>query len=255
MRWCWWERPRGRSCCGRTRSARSGTFPGRIFPGTWCTRWPTTGARDEQRLWFSSFHWAFGTTLRASDDFGKSWSNPENHPIKFPEDTGQSLKQIWQITPGLDNDPDHLFCGVEPAALFESRDGGQSWSLVRGLWNHPHREKWTPGNGGMCMHTVVPDPSNPKRVLVAVSAAGVYRTDDGGKTWASKNKGLKAEFLPEGSQYPEFGQCVHKVDAASGASAAAFPAESRRLVPQRQRRRFLERTSVRACRRISAFRW
>jgi len=181
------------------------------FPGHVVYAMAYDGRAGRRRLWFSSFHWAFGTTLRASDDFGKTWDNPENHPIKFPEDTGQSLKQIWQITPGLDNEPDHLFCGVEPAALFESRDGGKSWSLVRGLWNHPHREKWTPGNGGMCMHTVVPDPSNPKRVLVAVSAAGVYRTDDDGKTWASKNKGVKAEFLPEGSQYPEFGQCVHKV--------------------------------------------
>jgi hypothetical protein len=181
------------------------------FPGHVVYAMAYDGRGGNQRLWFSSFHWAFGTTLRASDDFGQTWSNPANHPIKFPEDTGQSLKQIWQITPGRDSDPDHLFCGVEPAALFESRDGGQSWSLVRGLWEHPHREKWNPGNGGLCMHTVVPDPSNPKRVLVAVSAAGVYRTDDGGKTWQVKNKGLKAEFLPEGSQYPEFGQCVHKV--------------------------------------------
>jgi hypothetical protein len=181
------------------------------FPGHVVYAMAYDGRAGRRRLWFSSFHWAFGTTLRASDDFGKTWSNPENHPIKFPEDTGQALKQIWQITPGLESEPDHLYCGVEPAALFESLDGGKSWSLVRGLWEHPHREKWTPGNGGMCMHTVVPDPSNPRRVLVAVSAAGVYRTDDGGKTWASKNKGLKAEFLPEGNQYPEFGQCVHKV--------------------------------------------
>lgn len=181
------------------------------FPGHVVYAMAYDGRAGRRRLWFSSFNWAFGTTLRASDDFGKTWSNPEGHPIKFPEDTGQSLKQIWQITPGRESDPDHLYCGVEPAALFESHDGGQNWSLVRGLWEHPHREKWNPGNGGLCMHTVVPDPSNPKRVLVAVSAAGVYRTDDGGKTWESKNKGLKAEFLPEGSQYPEFGQCVHKV--------------------------------------------
>jgi photosystem II stability/assembly factor-like uncharacterized protein len=194
------------------------------FPGHVVYAMAYDGRAGSRRLWFSSFHWAYGTTLRASDDFGKSWSNPENHPIKFPEDTGQALKQIWQITPGLDDDPDHLYCGVEPAALFESLDGGQSWSLVRGLWEHPHREKWNPGNGGLCMHTVVPDPSNPQRVLVAVSAAGVYRTDDGGKTWSSKNKGIRAEFLPEGSQYPEFGQCVHKV--------ARHPAQPKKLFLQ-----------------------
>ena len=181
------------------------------FPGHVVYAMAYDGRAGRRRLWFSSFHWAFGATLRASDDFGKKWTNPESHPIKFPEDTGQALKQIWQITPGLENEPDHLYCGVEPASLFESRDAGNSWSLVRGLFNHPHREKWTPGNGGMCMHTVLPDPSNPKRVVVAISAAGVYRTDDGGKTWQARNKGLKAEFLPEGSQYPEFGQCVHKI--------------------------------------------
>jgi hypothetical protein len=193
------------------KSRKRWNVSGPHFPGHVVYAMAYDGRAGRRRLWFSSFNWAFGTTLRASDDFGKTWTNPESHPIKFPEDTGQALKQIWQITPGNDNDPDHLYCGVEPAALFESRDGGRSWSLVRGLWEHPHREKWTPGNGGMCMHTVLPDPSNPKRVLVAVSAAGVYRTDDGGKTWQARNKGLKAEFLPEGSQFPEFGQCVHKV--------------------------------------------
>ncbi len=180
------------------------------FPGHVVYAMAYDGRGGKRRLWFSSFHWAYGTTLRASDDFGKTWTNPESHPIKFPEDTGQSLKQIWQILPAGD-DPAHLYCGVEPAALFESRDGGNTWSLARGLWNHPHREKWNPGNGGLCMHTVLPDPEHPGRVLVAVSAAGVYRTDDGGKTWQARNKGLKAEFLPEGSQFPEFGQCVHKV--------------------------------------------
>jgi hypothetical protein len=193
------------------KSRKRWNVSGPHFPGHVVYAMAYDGRAGRRRLWFSSFNWAFGTTLRASDDFGKTWTNPESHPIKFPEDTGQALKQIWQITPGNDDDPNHLYCGVEPAALFESRDGGQSWSLVRGLWEHPHREKWTPGNGGMCMHTVLPDPSNPKRVLVAVSAAGVYRTDDGGKTWQARNKGLKAEFLPEGSQFPDFGQCVHKV--------------------------------------------
>jgi photosystem II stability/assembly factor-like uncharacterized protein len=180
------------------------------FPGHVVYAMAYDGRAGRRRLWFSSFHWAYGTTLRNSDDFGKTWTNPEGHAIKFPEDTGQALKQIWQIMPAGDG-PDHLYCGVEPASLFESRDGGNSWSLVRGLFNHPHREKWNPGNGGLCMHTVLPDPQNPHRVLVAVSAAGVYRTDDGGKTWDARNKGLKAEFMPEGSQFPDFGQCVHKV--------------------------------------------
>jgi len=161
------------------------------------------------RIWFSSNNWAYGTTLRSSDDFGKTWTDPESHPIKFPEDTGQALKNIWQIALGSANEPDTLYCGVEPAALFESRDAGHSWSLVRGLFNHPHREKWTPGNGGLCLHTVIPDPANPQRIHIAISAAGVYRTEDRGATWQVRNQGISAEFLPE--RYPEFGQCVHKV--------------------------------------------
>jgi hypothetical protein len=192
------------------KSRKKWDVSGPHFPGHVVYAMAYDGRGGQRRLWFSSFHWAYGTTLRNSDDFGKSWSNPEDHPIKFPEDTGLALKQIWQIMPAGD-DPNHLYCGVEPASLFESRDGGNSWSLVRGLFNHEHRAKWNPGNGGLCMHTVLPDPKNSNRVMVAVSAAGVYRTDDGGKNWSARNKGLKAEFLPEGSQFPEFGQCVHKV--------------------------------------------
>ena len=178
------------------------------FPGHVVYSLAYDGRAGRRRIWFSSTHYAFGTTF-ASDDFGKTWTDPQNHPIKFPEDTGKALKQIWQITPGLEDEPDHLYCGVEPAALFESRDGGQSWSLVRGLLEHPHASQWNPGNGGLCLHTVLPDPANPKRVHVAISAGGVYRTDDGGKTWNARNKGVTAEFLP--NKYPEFGQCVHKI--------------------------------------------
>ena len=165
--------------------------------------------QGRSRIWLGSMNWAYGTTLRTSDDFGQTWGNPESHPIKFPEDTGQALKQIWQIAIGSENEPDTLYCGVEPAALFQSRDGGESWSLVRGLFDHPHRPSWNPGNGGLCLHTVIPNPTNPNRTLIAVSAAGVYRTDDGGATWQVKNKGIRADFQPE--KYPEFGQCVHKV--------------------------------------------
>jgi len=180
------------------------------FPGHVVYSMAYDGRAGRRRIWFSSFHWAFGTTLRSSDDFGKSWTNPENYPIKFPEDTGLALKQIWQIVPGRNDEPDTLYCGVEPASLFESHDNGTSWTLVRGLHDHPHRPKWNPGNGGMCMHTVIPHPSDPRKMMIAVSAAGVYRTEDGGATWRSSNKGLRADFQPE--KYPEFGQCVHKVD-------------------------------------------
>lgn len=150
-----------------------------------------------------------GSSLRTSDDGGKTWTDPDRYPIKFPEDSGRALKQIWQIVPGRASEPDTLYCGVEPAALFVSRDLGETWEPNKGLLNHEHQPKWQPGAGGLCLHTIVLDPKNPKRMLIAISAAGVYRTDDGGKTWAARNVGVRAEFLPD--KYPEFGQCVHKV--------------------------------------------
>jgi photosystem II stability/assembly factor-like uncharacterized protein len=150
-----------------------------------------------------------GSALRTSDDFGRTWTEPERYTIKFPEDSGRALKQIWQIIPGRASEPDVMYCGVEPAALFESRDGGETWKPNRGLLNHEHQPSWQPGAGGLCLHTIVLDPKNPKRMLIAISAAGVYRTDDGGKTWKARNVGVRAEFLPD--KYPEFGQCVHKV--------------------------------------------
>ena len=161
------------------------------------------------RLWMStgSMHW--GAVLRSSDDFGKTWTNPETANVRFPEDTGGVLKQIWQITPGRADEPDTLYCGVEPAAVFESRDNGATWSLVRGLYEHPHRPRWEPGGGGLCLHTILPHPTDRRRMHVAISTGGVYRTDDGGQTWRTANQGVRAEFLP--NKHPEFGQCVHKV--------------------------------------------
>jgi hypothetical protein len=167
-------------------------------------------ARGERhRLWAgtSSEHW--GAILRWSDDFGAKWTKPETGTVRFPDKAGASLKQIWQISPGRADDLDTMYCGVEPAALFVSRDAGASWSLVRGLWDHPHRPRWEPGGGGLCLHTIVLDPLRASRVTVAISTGGVYRTDDGGATWRAMNRGVRAEFLPD--KHPEFGQCVHKV--------------------------------------------
>jgi len=93
--------------------------------------------------------------------------------------------------------------------LFESRDGGQTWEPNQGLLNHEHQPKWEPGGGGLCLHTIVLDPSDPKRMLIAISTGGVYRSDDGGRSWSARNTGVRAEFLPD--KHPEFGQCVHKV--------------------------------------------
>ncbi|MDP2481409.1 MAG: hypothetical protein Q8W51_04275 [Candidatus Palauibacterales bacterium] len=177
------------------------------------------GRRD---LWAAPASAFFGTTLRKSVDGGATWSGKDERPVRFPETSGLSLERIWQIRPGRDHEPDRLFLGVEPTCLFESADGGESWTAVAGHLEHEHRAHWTPGNGGLCLHTILPDPSSSERMLIAQSTGGVYRTDDGGATWRARNAGVRAEFLPD--RYPEFGQCVHKV--------AHHPARPERLFLQ-----------------------
>jgi hypothetical protein len=154
-------------------------------------------------------HW--GPLLTYSDDLGASWSEPEQPPIGFPAGTDAAVARVWQIQPSTAQEPDVVYAGVEPHALFRSEDGGESFALVEGLWQHPHRPEWEPGGGGACLHTVLPHPTDPDDVLVAMSAAGVYRTRDGGTTWSPANRGIQAAFLPEDQRFPEFGQCVHKV--------------------------------------------
>ncbi len=155
----------------------------------------------------SSFFW--GSAVRSSDDRGASWTDPEVGNIKFPEGAGASVDHIWQVVPGGADEPGVVYAGVEPAALFRSTDDGASFSLVEGLWDHPHRPQWQPGGGGLCLHTILRHQDDPRRLLVAISAAGVYRSDDGGDTWRASNTGIHEVDQPD--VFPEFGQCVHKV--------------------------------------------
>ncbi|MGX7824799.1 WD40/YVTN/BNR-like repeat-containing protein [Actinokineospora sp. 24-640] len=155
----------------------------------------------------TSEHW--GPSVAVSDDLGATWDEPDHAPIAFPADTETALNRVWQLAPGPKGEPDVVYAGTEPSALFRSDNGGRDFELVRGLWDHPHREHWFPGFGGQAVHSVIPHPADPAHVTVAMSTGGVYRTTDGGATFAPSNAGIKAYFLPD--PFPEYGQCVHKI--------------------------------------------
>ncbi|MEN3585865.1 MULTISPECIES: WD40/YVTN/BNR-like repeat-containing protein [unclassified Streptomyces] len=163
---------------------------------------------ERPRMWAGgdSAHW--GPSVFHSDDLGRTWKEPDRPPVRFPEDTGASLERVWQLHPSA-TDPDVVYAGTEPAALYRSEDRGETFELVRALWEHPTRSRWTPGGGGEGLHTVLTDPRDEREVTVAVSAAGVFRSSDGGTSWSPSNAGVSAVFLPDPD--PEFGQCVHKV--------------------------------------------
>jgi BNR/Asp-box repeat len=196
---------------------------------------------DPNRLYASQNSSWFGQVIQRSDDGGKTWHTPGSKPEervspqgwptgesnKFVYDvspeTGKPLtthmwydgtqhpwefKRVWHLQPSL-NDPETVYAGVEDAALFRSTDGGKSWHELAGLRGHGTGPKWQPGAGGMGLHTVILDPSNPQRIYITISAAGAFRSDDGGKTWKPINRGLKSEYLPEPT--PEIGFCVHKI--------------------------------------------
>ena len=158
-----------------------------------------------------SEHW--GPTVARSADLGDTWQETEQAAVRFPAETGAALERIWQVQPDPAR-PDVVWAGCEPTSLWRSGDGGRSFTLVEGLWEHPHRPSWLPGAGGAAVHTIVPDAADADRVLVAMSTGGVYASGDGGVSWEPRNRGIRAGFLPEPE--PEHGQCVHKVAADAG---------------------------------------
>ena len=152
-------------------------------------------------------HGVYGPNVQQSADLGATWQMSQGP--SFGKESGLDVKAMWRVEPGHPDRPGEVWAGVDPASLFKSGDGGQSWSPVDSLNSHPTRAEWNPGAGGLILHTILMHPANPERVFVAISAAGVFRTDDGGRSWTPKNRGTHACFMPEGKQWPEWGQCVH----------------------------------------------
>ncbi|MDN4160520.1 WD40/YVTN/BNR-like repeat-containing protein [Nocardioides abyssi] len=150
-----------------------------------------------------------GPQVWRSDDLGETWEQTPGGAVRFPEDVDSSVERVWQLVPGAEEGV--VWAGTEPGAVFRSTDHGETFTLERALWDHPHRAQWGEGFGGQAFHTVLPHPTDPASVTVAISTGGVYQTSDGGASWRPRNVGIKAEFLPEGEQFPELGQCVHKV--------------------------------------------
>jgi hypothetical protein len=158
---------------------------------------------DSPRIFASSCSPFFGMKVLRSTDLGKTFKETKSAPA-FPADDGRALANIWSLEPG--SGKRDLWCGVEPAALFRSRDAGDSWELIPGISNHEHSKHWHPGNGGLCLHTIVPDG---KRIHLGISTGGHYLSEDKGKTFHASNNGVGAGYVPD--PYPEFGQCVHKI--------------------------------------------
>jgi photosystem II stability/assembly factor-like uncharacterized protein len=173
---------------------------------------------DPNRLYASQTSGWFGQVIQRSNDGGKTWE-PGGNQFTYDGTPGTHLwydgtphpwefKRVWHLEPSL-TDPETVYAGVEDAALFRSADGGRTWQELPGLRGHPSGPKWQPGAGGMCLHTILLDPSDPKRMFIAISAAGVFRTDDTGQTWKPMNRGLRSDFMPEPTA--EVGHCVHRI--------------------------------------------
>jgi hypothetical protein len=193
---------------------------------------------DPNRIYASQTSGWFGQIIQRSDDGGKTWTIPGGEKIPEPgppapasnnfayntePPDGKPLtthqwydgtqhpwefKRVWHIEPSLD-DPDTVYAGVEDAALFKSTDGGQSWHELAGLRGHGTGPQWSPGAGGMGLHTILLDRTNPNRMFIAISAAGAFRTDDGGKNWKPINRGLRSQYIPDPDA--EIGHCVHRI--------------------------------------------
>jgi hypothetical protein len=196
---------------------RNWTVHGPYFGG-WEIYHVAGSPADPNRLYASQSSGWFGQIIQRSDDGGRNWE-PAGNQFVYQGETGThqwydgtphpwEFKRVWHLEPSP-HDPDTVYAGVEDAAIFRSTDGARTWTELPGLRQHSTGERWQPGAGGMCLHTIVLDPADPQRIFVAISAAGAFRSDDAGETWRPINRGLRSEFLPENEA--EVGHCVHRI--------------------------------------------
>jgi photosystem II stability/assembly factor-like uncharacterized protein len=162
--------------------------------------------RDPSRVYAAANHDVWGPLLARSVDGGHTWTEHTQSPAFAPEG-GITVKALWHVRPGHAERPGEVWSGVDPGALFRSQDWGATWEPVQGLNEHPTREGWQPGGGGLCLHGIDLDPTDPYRLIVTISAGGAFRSDDGGASWRPINQGVRAEFLPD--QSVPAGHCVH----------------------------------------------
>jgi len=184
---------------------------------------------DPERLYASQYSAWFGQLIQRSNDGGRTWESvgnkflhdgvPTTHEWYDGTPHPWEFKRVWHLEPSM-TDPDTVYAGVEDAALFRSSDGGLTWQEFAGLRGHASGPRWQPGAGGLCLHTILLDPSKPNRIFTAISSAGVFRTDDTGQTWRPINRGLKSQYIPDPTA--EVGHCVHRIAMHRSGHGAVF---------------------------------
>jgi len=182
--------------------------------GPFCEAWPINHVVGDEAtgtiLAGGGNEW-FGPAVWKTANFGRTWTH-SSQGLAY-EEGEEPMKAVWSL--GRRNG--RLYAGVQPAGLFHSDDGGENWQQIKALRDHPSRPHWNPGAGGLILHSMVLDPEDKQQMWVAISAAGVFHSGDGGQSFEPRNSGTRADFFPEGQRYPEFGQCVHCLVAAPGA--------------------------------------
>ncbi len=187
--------------------------------GPFCETWPmnhVVGDSSTGTIYGAGGNEWFGPAVWKSADMGATWSH-SSEGLAYAAGE-EPIKSVWSLA----RRNGRLYAGVQPAGLFYSDDDGVSWTQVSGLRDHPTREHWQPGGAGLILHSVVLNPDDADEMWVAISAAGVFHTGDGGKTWEPRNRGTRADFLPDGQNMPEFGQCVHSLVMAPGMSERLY---------------------------------